>query len=345
VALLSDDSGSSDNNEENQEENQEEEKAIFGGELGITAFPFIAFLFAVIILSLTIFDEKSDTLVMIVLAICAFVSVVTVGFIVLFLFYTAIPTIAKIGFFEFIFSNVWDPKGEITGTPTFGIRNFILASFAGTFGAILIGVPIGILAAIAIAEILPRKAAAVISPAINLLAGIPSVVYGAVGLILLVPTIQMLFKIPTGEVLLSAIIVLSVMVLPTIISVSATSLRAVPKTYMEASLALGLTKEASVYKIIVPAARSGILTGVLLGLGRAIGEAMAVILVAGNVAQFPNLLEEARFLTTGIVAEFAYSYDIHRDVLFSIGAVLFVFILIINSMFYTIIKRMEKNNG
>ena len=301
-------------------------------------------------------NKSSELIVMIILAICAFASVAIVGFIVLFLFYTAIPTVAEVGFFDFIFGKVWSPNEtyeycqetwEIIEVipPRFGIWNLILTSFYGTFGAILIGVPIGILAAIALAEILPQKVAQIVSPAVNLLAGIPSVVYGAVGAIFLVPQVQKLFDLPTGMTLFSAIIVLSIMVLPTIISVSTTSIRAVPKTYMEASLALGLTKEASVYKIVVPAARSGILTGVLLGLGRAIGEAMAIILVAGNLPNAPKLLEGARFLTTGIVAEFSYSDGLHRNVLFSIGAVLFVFILVINSLFYAIIRRMEKNNG
>jgi phosphate transport system permease protein len=265
-----------------------------------------------------------------------------VAFIVLFLFYTAIPTIFKIGFFEFLFGSVWNPVGE---APLFGIRNLILTSLAGTFGAILIGVPIGLLAAMAIAEILPRKVASIISPAVNLLAGIPSVVYGAVGAALLVPFVQKTFDLPTGNTLLAAIFVLAIMVLPTIVSVSATSIRAVPRTYMEASLALGLTKEASIYKVIIPAAKSGILTSVLLGLGRAIGEAMAIIMVAGSVVRLPNLLEPARFLTTGIVMEFSYSTGLHREALFAIGAVLFVFILIINSAFYTIIKKVSKNNG
>jgi len=299
--------------------------------------------------------KTSELFIMLILAICALASVIIVGFIVLFLFYTAIPTVAEIGFIDFIFGADWNPTGVwdycpeagdiIEFPPTFGIRNLIITSFAGTFGAILIGVPIGILASIAIAEILPPKVASVISPAVNLLAGIPSVVYGAVGAVLLVPLVQNIFGLPTGMTFFSAIIVLSVMVLPTIISVSVTSIRAVPKTYMEASLALGLTKEASLYKTVVPAAKSGILTGVLLGLGRAIGEAMAIILVAGNLPQLPKLFEGARFLTTGIVAEFSYSDGLHRDALFSIGAVLFVFILIINSLFYIVIKKAGKNNG
>jgi phosphate transport system permease protein len=265
-----------------------------------------------------------------------------VSFIIIFLFSTAIPTINEIGFFSFIFGDVWLPTAD---EPLFGIRNLVLTSFFGTVGAIVIGVPLGILAAVAIAEVLPEKTSKIVYPAVNLLAGIPSVIYGAIGAILLVPFVQKVFSLNTGATLFSAILVLSIMVLPTIISVSVTSIRAVPKTYMEASLALGLTKEASLYKIIIPSAKSGIMTSVLLGIGRAIGEAMAIILVAGNVPGFPELFRPARFLTTGIVAEMGYADGLHRDVLFTIGAVLFIFILVINSLFYTFIKRMGKNNG
>jgi len=335
----------------------------------------------------------SELAVMLILAACALVAVVMVGFIVLFLFFTAIPTVAEIGFFDFLFGGVWDPTRHevdflcnyalpcgtpidlsiwgdldngglvgqewrycydccleevpafVTQTPLFGIRNLIFTSFVGTFGAVLIGVPVGVLAAIAIAQILPKKLSAIVTPAVNLLAGIPSVVYGAVGGVFLVPLVQRVFGLTTGMTLFSAIVVLSIMVLPTIISISTTSINAVPRTYMEASLALGLTKEASLYKMVVPAAKSGILTSVLLGLGRALGEGMAIILVAGNLAQFPRLFEGARFLTTGIVAEFGYSDGLHRDALFSIGAVLFVFILLINSLFYYVIKKAGKNNA
>jgi phosphate transport system permease protein len=283
-----------------------------------------------------------EVIIKVLLGICAACSVLAVGFMIVFLFYTAIPTIGKIGFFDFVFGDVWLPTAE---EPLFGIRNLILTSLYGTAGAIIIGVPLGILAAVAIAQVLPKKISKIISPAVNLLAGIPSVIYGAVGAILLVPFVQKTFGLNTGATLFSAIIVLSIMVLPTIISVSATSLRAVPNTYMEASLALGLTKEMSLFRIIIPAAKSGIMTSVLLGLGRAIGEAMAIILVAGNVPGFPELFEPARFLTTGIVAEMGYAEDLHKDALFAIGAVLFVFILIINSLFYMIIKRTGKNNG
>ena len=284
----------------------------------------------------------SELATKIVIGFCALISVLVVLFIVLFLFSKAIPTIGEIGFAKFIFGDVWAPNDEI---PQFGIRNLILTSLVGTGGAILIGVPVGLLVAIAIAEVMPKSVSKLLTPTVNLLAGIPSVIYGAVGAILLVPKVQEWFNLAAGYTLFSAIIVLSVMVLPTIISVSATSLKAVPRTYMEASLALGLTKEASVFKIMIPAARSGIMTGVLLGLGRAIGEAMAIILVAGNVPGFPQLFKPARFLTTGIVAEMGYADGLHRDALFAIGAVLFVFILFLNSVFYFMIRRAGKKYG
>ena len=199
--------------------------------------------------------------------------------------------------------------------------------------------------AVFLARLAPSAAAKVIRPAVDLLAGIPSVIYGAMGAIVLVPFVQKLFGLPTGATLFSAIIVLSVMVLPTIISVAETSLRAVPETYMEASLALGVSKEATVFGVLVPAARSGILAGVLLGLGRAIGEAMAIILVAGNVPQAPNLLKPVRFLTTGIVAEMGYATGLHRQVLFAIGLVLFVFILIINALFHVVARKSGKKQA
>jgi len=276
------------------------------------------------------------------LLFCALFSVLAVLSIVGFLFYKAVPTIGEIGFFNFIFGTSWMPTAP---EPLFGIRNLILTSLYGTAGAILLGVPLGLLAAIAIAAVLQKRIAAVVAPAVNLLAGIPSVIYGAVGAIVLVPFVQNLFGLSTGATLLSAILVLSVMVLPTIISVSATAIRAVPKTYMEASLALGLTREASLLRVVLPAAKSGIMTAVLLGLGRAIGEAMAIILVAGNVPNFPNLFQPARFLTTGIVAEMGYADGLHADALFAIGAVLFAFILVLNGLFYTLIKRSGKQNG
>lgn len=283
--------------------------------------------------------NESEKLTKAILFICAAASVLSVFFITLFLLRKGIPTIAKIGFFDFVFTSKWDPVGE---TPKFGIANLILTSFAGTFGAVVIGVPVGILVAVFISQLAPQKIGSVLLAVINLLAGIPSVIYGAVGAILLVPFVQRTFHLETGATLFSAIVVLAVMVLPTIISVTTTSLNAVPKTYLEASLALGLTTEASAFKIMIPAARSGIMTGVLLGLGRAIGEAMAIILVAGNMPDIPQIFKPARFLTTGIVAEMGYATGLHRDALFAIGLVLFFFILVINSFFRYFIKKVGK---
>lgn len=278
----------------------------------------------------------SEKLVRAIIFICALVCVLSVIFITLFLIIKGVPTIGKIGFFEFIFTGVWDPVGV---EPRFGIANMIWTSLFGTIGAVLLGVPLGILASVFISQLASPGISSFLAGMVNLLAGIPSVIYGAVGAILLVPFIQKLFHIPTGMTLLSAIIVLTVMVLPTIIGVTTTSLNQVPETFMEASLALGITKEASIFKILIPVARNGIMTGVLLGLGRAIGEAMAIMLVAGNVPGFPTLLEPARFLTTGIVAEMGYATGLHRDVLFAIGLVLFFFILVINSFFKYLIKK------
>ena len=249
-------------------------------------------------------NNESEKLAKTLLFLCALIAILSVIFITLFLLLKGIPTISKIGFFNFVFSNKWDPVAD---SPKFGILNLIITSFVGTFGAILIGVPIGIFVAIFISQIVPRKLSRLLLEIVNLLAGIPSVIYGAVGAMLLVPFIQNIFKLPTGSTLFTAIIVLAIMVLPTIISVSTVSINAVPKTYLDASLALGLTKEASTFSVLIPAARSGIMTGVLLGLGRAIGEAMAIILVAGNVPGFPELFKPARFLTTGIVAEMGYA--------------------------------------
>lgn len=315
-------------------------------------FFLIAFLALIILVNVVLRKPKnenneSEKLTKAILFCCAVISVLMVGFITFFLFYKGIPTISTIGVKEFLFSSNWTPKPTDGSEPHFGILNMILTSTAGTFGAIVIGVPIGILVAIFISQLTPPKVGGVLLETTNLLAGIPSVIYGAVGAIVLVPFIQKYVPdlshggapLSTGKILLSAIIVLAIMVLPTIISVTTTSLNAVPKTFMEASLALGLTKEASVFKVLIPAARNGIMTGVMLGLGRAIGEAMAIILVSGNGTGFPNLFSSARFLTTGIVAEMGYADGLHRDALFAIGLVLFVFILIINAIFKALIAK------
>lgn len=221
----------------------------------------------------------------------------------------------------------------------YGILPFLLSSVFSMIGTVVITVPVSILVAVGMSHFIPGPVASVLRTVISMLAGIPSVIYGFLGMILLVPFVQNMFSLPAGLTLLSAIVVLIVMTLPTIISVSESSITAVPEEYMEASLALGVNREYTILHIIVPAAKSGILSAVLLGLGRAVGETMAVIMVAGNVAQMPKLLEPVRFLTTAIVTEMAYASEETSGVLMGIGLVLFVFIVVINGLFYALIKR------
>ena len=221
----------------------------------------------------------------------------------------------------------------------YGILPFLLSSVFSMIGTVVITVPVSILVAVGMSHFIPRPVASVLRTVISMLAGIPSVIYGFLGMILLVPFVQNMFSLPAGLTLLSAIVVLIVMTLPTIISVSESSITAVPEEYIEASLALGVNREYTILHIIVPAAKSGILSAVLLGLGRAVGETMAVIMVAGNVAQMPKLLEPVRFLTTAIVTEMAYASEETSGVLMGIGLVLFVFIVVINGLFYALIKR------
>lgn len=265
------------------------------------------------------------------LAALAFVIVITA-----FLLVSGIPAIGKIGFVQFILGKVWAPTA---GTPLYGILPFITSSAIGTFGAIIIGVPLGLLCAIYIAKFAPKKLAAILREAVQLLAGIPSVVYGLVGMIIIVPTVREIFNLPDGATLFSAIIVLAIMILPSVISVSETAICAVPKEYEEGSLALGATKTETVFKVIVPAAKSGILASVVLGTGRAIGEAMAVMMVSGNASNMPKLFGSVRFLTTAVASEMSYSSGLQREALFSIALVLFIFILIINAVLNFIVKR------
>lgn len=247
---------------------------------------------------------------------------------------------AEIGVFKFLFGTTWDAS-----TNQFGILPLILASICGTVGAIIIGVPIGILTAVFLTEIARPKVAKIIHPAIELLAGIPSVVYGFFGMLVIVPAIRAMFPGKTiGDSLLAAIIILAIMVIPTIVNVTENALRAVPKSYREASLGLGATPIRTIFKVTIPAARSGILSGVILGVGRAIGETMAVIMVAGNVANMPTLLGTTRFLTTGIAMEMSYASGLHRQALFAIGLVLFIFIMIVNISFTIISRKGAKVN-
>ena len=266
--------------------------------------------------------------------LCGMVAVAFVLIISIYLVISGLPAILEIGPINFLFGTRW-----YASTGDFGIFAIILTSIAGTAGAILIGVPIGLMTAIFLAKVANPKLAKVVHTAVELLAGIPSVVYGLVGMILLVPAIRVAFGLPSGATLLAAIIVLSIMILPSIISVSETALRAVPREYEEASLALGATHIETVFRVTVPAARSGIATAIVLGIGRAIGEAMAIIMVAGNVANMPGLFKSVRFLTTAVASEMAYASGLQRQALYSIALVLFIFIMIINVILNSLLKR------
>ncbi len=264
---------------------------------------------------------------------------VTVGFVLLitvYLIISGIPAIREIGLAEFLFGDTW---ASTAAQPKFGILPFILTSVYGTAGAILLGVPVGFLAAVYLAKLAPPRVKSVVGAAVSLLAGIPSVVYGLVGMLVLVPGIRTLFGVPDGASLLAAIIVLAIMILPSIINVSLTALEAVPKEYEDASLALGATPVETYFKVSVPAAKSGIAAAVVLGVGRAIGEAMAVMMVSGNVANMPSLFQSVRFLTTAVASEMSYSSGLQRQALFSIALVLFLFIMLINGALNFFLKR------
>ena len=256
---------------------------------------------------------------------------VTVAFVLLITAYLAIsgiPAIREIGLFDFLLGQTW---ASTAVEPSFGILPFILTSVYGTAGAIALGVPVGFFCSVYLAKAASPRVRAVAIEAVSLLAGIPSVVYGLVGMMVLVPGIRAVFDLPDGASLLAAILVLAVMILPSIIKVSMTSLEAVPRKYEEASLALGATPIETWFRVSVPAAKSGIATAVVLGVGRAIGEAMAVMMVSGNVANMPSLFESVRFLTTAVASEMSYSSGLQQEALFSIALVLFLFIMLINA--------------
>ncbi|MGL5380480.1 phosphate ABC transporter permease subunit PstC [Clostridium sp.] len=258
----------------------------------------------------------------------ALIAVVSLLLIIGFVFYKGLtPFISKgYSFSDFLFGTKWVPSAD-----QFGILPMILASIFGTLGSLIIGVPVGILTAVFIAEVAPRKIGKVISTAVELLAGIPSVLYGVFGLAVIVPWIKNTLNLPKGESLLAIIIVLSIMMLPTIVTVSETAIRAVPKAYKEGSLALGASKIETIFKVVIPAAKSGILAAVVLGVGRAIGETMAIILVAGNSPVIPtSLTQSVRPLTTNIALEMGYAFGTHQEMLFATGIILFLFILILN---------------
>lgn len=267
---------------------------------------------------------------------------ITVGFVLLitvYLILSGLPAIREIGLVRFLFGDTW----RSTGTePVFGILPFLLTSVYGTAGAILLGVPIGFLTAVYLAKLAPGPVKAAVSSAVSLLAGIPSVVYGLVGMRVLVPGIRRLFQIPDGASLLAAIVVLAVMILPSIIKVSVTALEAVPKEYEDASLALGATPMETYFRVSVPAAKSGIAAAVVLGVGRAIGEAMAVMMVSGNAPNMPALFQSVRFLTTAVASEMSYSSGLQQQALFSIALVLFLFIMLMNGALNFFLKRSKE---
>ena len=273
----------------------------------------------------------------VVFFIAAIASIIAVFLICLFLFVNGIPAMGEIGIYDFLLGTKWAPSNN---PPSFGIFPMILGSIYVTAGAIVIGVPIGILTSVFMAKYCPKKMYKVLKPATELLAGIPSVVYGFFGLVVIVPLIRSLAG-GTGNSILAASILLGIMILPTIIGVSESAIRSVPESYYEGSLALGATHERTIFRVMLPAAKSGIMAGIVLGIGRAIGETMAVIMVAGNQARMPaGLLKGIRTLTANIVIEMGYAADLHREALIATGVVLFVFILIINVAF-SLLKRKE----
>ena len=266
--------------------------------------------------------------------------VMNVGFVLMICVYLVLagtPAIAKIGPIDFLFGREW---ASTAAQPKFGILPFILTSVYGTVGAIVIGLPLGFFSAVYLAKMAPKKVRLIVEPIVDLLAGIPSVVYGFIGMLVLVPAIQEIFSLPDGSGLFAAIIVLAIMILPSIIKVSVTAIEAVPEEYALGSLALGANKIETIFRVVVPAARSGISAAVVLGVGRAIGEAMAVMMVAGNAANMPySIFESVRFLTTAVASEMSYSSGLQREALFSIALTLFIFILLINMILNMFLKK------
>lgn len=287
-----------------------------------------------------------ETIAKVIFLVCAAVAIVAVLSITVYMFAKGTPALAKVGVIDLLFGTVWQPTAA---TPSYGILYIILTSIIGTAVAILIGVPIGILTAVFITEVANKKLAAIVQPAVELLAAIPSVIYGLLGLMVLNPLMYHLEKrvfagstthqFTGGSNLLSAIIVLAIMILPTVINISVSSIRAVPGHLKSASLALGATHIQTIFKVMIPAARSGIMTGVVLGIGRALGEAMAINLVAGGSVNLPLPFNSVRFLTIQIVSEMSYAEGLHREVLFTVGLVLFIFIMIINLVLAQVEKK------
>lgn len=289
--------------------------------------------------------KKVEAIAQMVFTICALAAMIAVISISVYILIGGVPAMFKVGLKEILFGSVWKPTAQ---EPQYGILYVILTSIVGTLFAILLGVPVGVFTAVFMAETAPKKVVAIVKPAVELLAGIPSVVYGLLGLLILNPLMYklelFLFRDSTthqftgGANLISAILVLAIMILPTVINVSETSIRAVPEHLRSASLAVGATNIQTIFKVILPAAKSGIVTAIVLGVGRAIGEAMAISLVSGSSVNFPLPFHSVRFLTTAIVSEMGYATDLHRQVLFTIGLVLFIFIMLINSLLTRLLK-------
>ena len=271
------------------------------------------------------------------------VTVACVLLITVYLVVSGIPAIREIGIVKFLFGSVW---ASTAAEPKYGILPFILTSVYGTAGAILLGVPIGFLTAVYLAKMAPKSVKEIMGQAVSMLAGIPSVVYGLVGMMVLVPGIRKLFHVPDGASLLAAMVVLAIMILPSIIKMSVTALEAVPKEYEDASLALGATPEETWFRVSVPAAKSGIAAAVVLGVGRAIGEAMAVMMVAGNAPNMPSIFQSVRFLTTAVASEMSYAADgsLQKQALYSIALVLYLFIMLINAALNFFLKRDKEAN-
>ena len=290
--------------------------------------------------------KRSQVLETVVHGVFLLLGLITVGCVLLisvYLIVSGIPAIRKIGLVPFLFGKTW---ASTAAEPSYGILPFILTSVCvyGTAGAIVLGVPLGFLTAVYLAKVAPPRLKTVLESAVSLLAGIPSVVYGLVGMLVLVPGIRKVFHLADGASLLAAIVVLAIMILPSIIKVSVTALEAVPPEYEDASLALGATPIETYFKVSVPAAKSGIAAAVVLGVGRAIGEAMAVMMVSGNVPNMPSLFQSVRFLTTAVASEMSYSGGLQRQALFSIALVLFLFIMLINATLNFFLKRNKEGD-
>lgn len=273
---------------------------------------------------------------------CGMTAIAATLLITVYLVLAGLPAIREIGLVNFLFGTVWKSTAK---TPEFGILPFILTSVYGTLGAVVIGVPVGVLTAVFLSKLAPKKLSNLLRPAVNLLAGIPSVVYGLVGMMFLVPMVAKIFKLANGASLFAAILVLAVMILPGIVSVSETALSAVPPEYAAASLALGATRIETIFKVEIPAAKSGIAAGIVLGIGRAVGEAMAVMMVAGNVANMPSMFKSVTFLTTAVSKEMSYASGLQKQALFSIALVLFCFIMVLNFTLHFIINKGDKHGA